>query len=65
MNRFVTTCDICGNECGNVHYTIQKYPLSINYFTLKEAEKMDICETCLKRIKATMKEISKEHRIKL
>lgn len=62
MNRFVTTCDICGNECGKTYYTIQEKPLKINYFTLKESETMDICELCFKRIKTTMKEISKENR---
>lgn len=61
MNRFVITCDICGSECGKTHYTTQKYPISINYFTLKEPDRMDICESCFKRIKATMREISEEY----
>lgn len=48
MNRFVTTCDVCGCDCNGNYYLIQKYPININYFTGTESNKRDICESCYK-----------------
>ena len=59
MNKFVTTCDVCGCECSENHYLIQKYPININYFTGTESGKKDICESCYKRIEVTFREIAK------
>lgn len=58
MNRFVTTCDVCGCDCNGNYYLIQKYPININYFTGNESNKIDVCESCYKRIKVTFKEIA-------
>ena len=61
MNRFVTTCDVCGCDCNGNYYLIQKYPININYFTGSEYNKRDICESCYKRVEITLKEISKAY----
>lgn len=61
MNRFVTTCDVCGCDCYGNYYLIQKYPININYFTGTESNKRDICEFCYKRVEVTFKEISKAY----
>lgn len=61
MNRFVTTCDVCGCECNENYYHIQKYPITINYFTGTEHGSRQICKVCFKRIEVTFNEIAKEH----